>query len=203
MEDIELLKQVIDYNKSRYNAFKNGIVLEKNIEFERILSARYMKVSRVKRRLIYLLSRYRYIWFCTFTFDNELIKRCARTKKDTIKKCINRLDFKYILNIDYGKQTEREHYHCILATNYDLDLNKEFKKIYPCHCLSLLCNTDTVDLKRLTKYINKLSNHCIKATCKRERIIYNFKGYDSLAFSERDRHIMQDLEYNDMFDFPF
>lgn len=203
MEDIELLKQVIDYNKSRYNAFKNGIVLEKNIEFERILSARYMKVSRVKRRLMYLLSRYKYIWFCTFTFDNELLKRCDRTKKDTIKKCINRLDFKYILNVDYGKQTERQHYHCILATNYNLDLDKEFKKTYPCHCLALLCNTDSDDLKRLCKYINKLSNHCVKSSTKRERIIYNFKGYDNLAFTDRDRHIMQDLEFSELYDFPF
>ena len=29
-----------------------------------------------------------------------------------------------------------------------------------------------------SKYINKLTNHCIKATTKRQRLLYNFKGYD-------------------------
>lgn len=202
MEDIELLTKVIEYNKSRYNAFKNGIVLEPNKDYERILSARYMKVSRVKKRLVYLLYHYRFIWFCTFTFDNELIKRCSRTKKDTIKKCINKYDFKYILNIDYGKQTEREHYHCILATNKEIDINKDFQENYPCHCLALLCNTDTDDLKRLTKYINKLSNHCVKASTKRERIIYNFKGFDLTNPTCKDVTFAyhQALEY--LFDLP-
>ena len=93
MEDIELLTKVIEYNKSRYNAFKNGIILEPNIEYERILSARYMKVSRVKKRLVYLLYNFRYIWFCTFTFDDYYIDKCDRTKKDLIKKCINKFFF--------------------------------------------------------------------------------------------------------------
>ena len=181
-KDIELLTKVIDYNKTRFKAFKEGIIIEPNKEYERILKSRYMKVSRVKKRLIYLLCNYEYIWFCTFTFKDSYINKCDRTKKDLIKYVINDYDFKYILNIDYGKKTEREHYHCIIATNNSLNLNDYIQKNYNGgHCLALRCNSSADDIKRLTKYINKLSNHCVKSTCKRQRIIYNFKGFDSLA----------------------
>ena len=202
MEDTELLTKVIEYNKNRYNSFKNGIVIEPNIEYERILSARYMKVSRVKKRLVYLLYNYRYIWFCTFTFDNYYINKCDRTKKDLIKKCINKFDFKYILNVDYGKKTEREHYHCIIGTNYNFDLDKYLKEHYMCFSCALLCNTDITDLKRLTKYINKLSNHCVKATTKRERIIYNFKGFDLVNPTCKDSTFAYHKALEYLFDLP-
>ena len=202
MEDIVLLTKVIEYNKSRYKAFKNGIVLEPNQEYERILSARYMKVSRVKKRLVYLLYNFRYIWFCTFTFDDYYIDKCDRTKKDLIKKCINKFDFKYILNVDYGKKTERQHYHCIIGTNYNLELDKYLKEHYMCFSSALLCNTDITDLKRLTKYINKLSNHCIKASTKRERIIYNFKGFDLINPTCKDSTFAYHKALEYLFDLP-
>lgn len=189
--DIQLLTNVINYNHNRYLAFKNNLIFEENKDYERILSARYMKVSRVKKRLIYLLCRYKFIWFCTFTFDNYYINKCDRTKRDLIKNVINTRDFKYILNIDYGKKTEREHYHCIIATNYNLDLNQYLQDNYSCFCSALLCNTTIDDIKRLTKYINKLTNHCVKASTKKQRIYYNFSGYDDLKkLSSHEKWVM-------------
>ena len=172
--DIDFLTQVIQYNHDRYIAFKEGIPFEENKEFEKVLTARYMKVSRIKRRLVYLLSRYDYIWFCTFTFDNYYIDKCDRTKRDLIKSVINTHDFKYILNIDYGKTTEREHYHCIIGTNINFDVNQYIQSNYPCFSLSINCKKGSEDFYRLSKYINKLTNHCIKATTKRQRLLYNF-----------------------------
>lgn len=189
--DIDLLNEVIDYNHNRYLAFKNKTKFNYNIDYERILTARYMKVSRIKKRLVYLLSRYQFVWFCTFTFDDYYINKCDRTKRDLIKSVINKLDFKYILNVDYGKQTERQHYHCILATDYSINLNDFLQLSYPCFSSALLCRNTTDDLNRLSKYINKLTNHCIKATTNRQRIYYNFKGYDTFkSFSEHDKWIM-------------
>ena len=137
--DIELLTQLIKYNHDRYISFKNNLPFEENKDFERLLSARYMKVSRIKKRLVYLLSRFDYIWFCTFTFDNYYIDKCTRTKRDLMKEVLNTHDFKYMLNIDYGKKTEREHYHCILATNINFDVNQFMQNNYPCHCLAIQC----------------------------------------------------------------
>ena len=192
----ELLNNLIDYNKQRYFAFKNDLPFEYNKEYEKLLNARIQKVGRIKKRLLYLLIRYNYIWFCTFTFSDKYINKSERTKRDLIKHFLNTHDFKYILNIDYGKSTQRQHFHCILATNIDFDVNQYFQSFYKGgYSLSILCKKGIDDLTRLTKYIDKLVNHCIKATTNRQRLVYNFKGYDSFCPNSRTKTIQYNLEY--------
>lgn len=191
----KLLSQLIEYNKKRYYAFKEQKPFEYDPQFEKLLNARIQKVGRIKKRLLYLLIRYNYIWFCTFTFSDKYINKSERTKRDLIKKYLNTHDFKYILNIDYGKNTQRQHFHCILATDIDMDINQYFQNFYPCFSLSISCKKGVDDLKRLTKYIDKLVNHCIKATTNRQRLVYNFKGYDSFCPDSRTKTIQYNLEY--------
>jgi hypothetical protein len=199
--DIELLTNVINYNRERYLAFKHNTTFRINPEYEKILNARYQKVSRVKKRLLYLLIRFKYVWFVTFTFSDTYINKCDRTKRDLIKSVINTHDFKYILNIDYGKQTMRQHFHCIIATNIDMDLNQYFQNFYQGgFSLSIQCKNGIDDFKRLSKYINKLVNHCLKATTNRQRLVYNFKGYDSFCPDCRTKSIQFDLEYEYLLD---
>ena len=198
--NIELLNNVLDYNHKRYLAFKSGEEVLKNVEFEKILSARYQKVSRIKKRLLFLFTRYNYIWFCTFTFSDKYINKCERTKRDLIKSVLDHKDFKYILNIDYGKQTMRQHFHCVLATNENIDINEMFQKNYKGgFSFSKLCKNGLNDFKQLSKYINKLVNHCIKATTKKQRLVYNFKGYDSFCPDSRTKTITYDFEYESYF----
>ena len=54
----ELLSSVIEYNRNKYHAFYNGTFdsFEFNYDYEKILNARYCKVSRIKRRLVFLFS---------------------------------------------------------------------------------------------------------------------------------------------------
>ena len=192
--DISLLTEIIDYNHRRYIANLNGEYFATNPEYEKYLKARYSKVSRIKKRLIYLLTRYDYIWFCTFTFSDKYINKSDRTKRDLIKQVINTHDFKFILNIDYGKKTEREHYHCIIATDINFDVNQYFQSHYPCYCLAIPCKKGKKDFVRLSKYINKLTNHCIKATTKKQRLLYNFKGYDNFCPTQRDVNLFYILD---------
>lgn len=197
--DTDYLIKVIQYNKNKYYCFKNGIPFVINSDFEKTLNARYHKCSRVKRRFLYLLSRYKYIWFITFTFDNYYIEKSDRTKRDLIKSCLNNYDFKYILNVDYGNKTQRQHYHCILATNENIDINYFMKTNYKCFSCSILCKNGLEDFYRLSKYINKLVNHCLKASTKNQRIVYNFKGYDLLCPTYRDKTITYNLELEKLF----
>ena len=191
-----LLNNLIEYNKKRYFAFKEQIPFEYNPTFEKLLNARIQKVGRIKKRLLYLLLRYKYIWFCTFTFSDKYINKSERTKRDLIKSVLNTHDFKYILNIDYGKQTQRQHFHCILATDIDMDVNQYFQNFYDGgYSLSIQCKKGLEDLTRLTKYIDKLVNHCIKATTRRQRLVYNFKGYDSFCPDSRTKTIQYNFEY--------
>lgn len=191
-----LLNDLIEYNKKRYFAFKEQIPFEINPIYEKLLNARIQKVGRIKKRLLYLLLRYKYIWFCTFTFSDKYINKSERTKRDLIKSVLNTHDFKYILNIDYGKQTQRQHFHCILATDFDMDVNQYFQNFYDGgFSLSIQCKKGLEDLTRLTKYIDKLVNHCIKATTRRQRLVYNFKGYDSFCPDSRTKTIQFHFEY--------
>lgn len=174
--------EVINYNKYRLRCYKSQIPLRfEDSRLERILKNRYNKISRIKKRFVYLIHTYKYHYFCTFTFDDETITKCDRTKRDLIKSSLLSFDsdIKYILNIDYGKKTEREHYHCIVGTNVKGNLREHLDREYPCRisCDFIDCSTD--DIKRLSKYINKLSNHCIKDSTKGKRLVFNFKGYDS------------------------
>lgn len=180
--DYSLLNDLIEYNKHRRYCFTHNIDFIPDINLERKLKARYMKVSRIKKRLIYLLTRYDFIYFVTFTFDDKLINKCDRTKRDLIKSSLLSFDndVKFILNIDYGKKTVREHYHCIVATNNNSCLSIHLKNSYPCFTKTELCNKKGSDLNRLSKYINKLTNHALKDSTHNKRIYFNFKGYDNL-----------------------
>lgn len=189
-----LMRDVIDYNKKRKNAFYNGEVLEINPDFERILKARYNKVSRIKKRLIYLLTRCNYVYFCTFTFSDKVLNFNDEYKRRLIKWTLRDfdVDIKYILNKDFGDLTEREHYHCIVGTNINLNLNSFIQDKYPCHCLAIKVRNTSDDVKRLSKYINKLTNHCVKdSTCK-SRVICNFKGYDDLPGDLKHKYYVID-----------
>lgn len=198
--DFDLLEKIKIYNQNRKFAFNNGIVFDYDKDIERILCARYMKVSRVKKRLVYLFSRYNYLWFCTFTFNDNLLNKCERTKRDTIKLVLNNLDFKYILNVDYGTKTERQHFHCVVATNFDLDLNLFIKKYYPCFCLAQKIDLNEKSVSCVSKYINKLTNHSIKESTKKQRIVYNFSGYKGLFPTSQEQKIAFLKDYVSLLD---
>lgn len=183
MIDTNLEKQIIAYNQSRLKGFRNGIDIEKNNEFEKILSARYQKVGRVKRHLVYLVTRRKYHYFVTFTFSNLYINSCDRTKRDLIKHALKSFsdEILYILNVDYGSRTEREHFHCIVGTDSTHSLLTHLNLTYFggfFHVQKVILHNSSIS--RLSKYINKLTNHCIKDSTRNKRIVYNFKGYDVL-----------------------
>lgn len=198
MIDEFLLSELIDYNRFRFHCFKNNIDYEKNLDLERKLNSHYQKVSRTKKRFIYLLARFKFIYFVTFTFNDTLMDKCDRVKKDCIKDCLNSFsdDIHFILNRDYGKLNDREHFHCLVATNSDKDILNHINNNYFVYDE---CNRQWIkggivwvqrvvinkkSLKSLPKYINKLSNHATKSTTKSSRVYYNFKAYDDLELNE-------------------
>lgn len=196
MIDEELIKSVIDYNKHRRFNYYNGVVEDPIIEFERILKARYNKISRIKKRFLYLLCNFKNIYFITFTLNDYYINLCDRSRKDLIKKCLYDFDddIHYIINIDYGKKTERLHYHGIIATDSDSDLKKFLDLNYPSFSYTEKIRFSDNDYKRVSKYLNKLSNHACKDTTKRSRVLYNFKGYDIYDFDKDYKKELIDLD---------
>lgn len=187
MIDNLYLQQLIDYNKERKYCFKNGIInINEDIDFERTLKARYNKVSRIKQHFIYMIMKKKNLYFLTFTFDDKYINKCDRTKKDLIKNLLNEIDACsfYILNVDYGSKTERQHYHCIYGTNKNLDLKFLLDKYYPCFSYTEKIRLDSSSINKVSKYVNKLSNHAVKDSTKKSRIYFNFKGYGDMSVEE-------------------
>lgn len=180
--DYELESRVKQYLHDSLTAFINYEDFVQDKELQSIIHKRYCKVSRIRKRLVYLLGYRQFHYFCTFTFDDSYINKSDRTKRDLIKNCLNSFskDILYILNVDFGKQTEREHYHCVVGTNTPFDLITYLKTNYCCfsHCQRIRLNGS--DIKRVSKYINKLTNHCCKDSTKNKRVVYNFRGFDDM-----------------------
>ena len=55
MVDDVLMSQLISYNQARFRAFKNGEVFEEIKDFQKIINARYCKISRIKKRVVFLI----------------------------------------------------------------------------------------------------------------------------------------------------
>lgn len=177
--DNELFLSLYQSNKDSAYYFRNGIPLEIPTYYKNILDNRYHKVSRIKKRLIYMLNKRKYLFFITFTFSYKYINKCDRTKRDLIKNCLNNIDDSlYMLNIDFGSKTEREHYHCILATDFNFNVDSYLKLTYPCFTKTERIRLDVDSISKLSKYINKLSNHACKDSTKNKRMYFNFKAYD-------------------------
>lgn len=196
MEEENLIK----YNQERRKAFLNGLDFEYNEEYEKILNSRQHKCNRIRNHIIYGLTHYDYAFFMTFTLDDKNINKCDRSQRDAIKKCLaSKCDF--ILNVDYGSKTERKHYHVIAFSNEYLNsycksckngLYGEFDGYSNGFSSCEEIKATRVDIERLKKYINKLSNHTNKDSTKNERVFYSFKCYDTKYYdcsNKNERHL--------------
>jgi hypothetical protein len=109
--------------------------------------------------------------FLTLTFTDEVLNSTTEeTRRRYVARFLKSISENYVGNIDYGSKNDREHYHAIVE-GQDLDLsgwNYGFT-------LSLNVGYDNIitDSARLSKYINKLSNHATKRTTKGKKIIYS------------------------------
>lgn len=180
--EVELLNEIREYLKYRKKCFNDRIQYIPNVDYDKIINARYCKISRIKKRLLYMFTHRKYIYFVTFTFDNETITKCDRTKLDSIKNSLKSFssDILIIMNRDFGKRNDREHFHCLVGTDNNSDILQHICSCYKSRFNVERVSRETKDLKKLSKYINKLTNHCVKDTTHRFRMYYNFKGFDNL-----------------------
>ena len=72
----------------------------------------------------------------------------------------------YVANIDFGKNTEREHYHALVLVDR---INDTWD--YGFTWFERVHRSDSA--ATLAKYVSKLTNHAIKETTKRSCYIYS------------------------------
>lgn len=166
---------------------------------------------KIQDHLNFLKDKTKYdLYFGTFNYADFALELTPQNRKRRIRQLISSCTEDFILNIDYGSQTKREHYHCILAfekkkyhpyrneyghikieelDNYDLGFY-DLERI----------NTNEEDVKKLSRYIAKLTLHSIKVN---QQYISVKKGTDYQKYKKiiekirnkarTDRHALDDL----------
>lgn len=109
------------------------------------------------------------IVFFTLTWTEEDLKNTNKqTRRKYIERFLKENTLNYIANIDYGEENDREHYHAIAVIDKEIDI-KKWQRI----SWIKRVNKKSKDLRKITKYILKLTNHSYKESTKREKAIYS------------------------------
>lgn len=136
--------------------------------------ARQKRIQKLKNRIKYILDLSEYVYFLTFTLDNEHLNY----KKDSIKKLM-RITMKsidpyyYVGNEDYGKTNNRLHYHFVIGTKEKISY-KDLQTIYTYGNLDIK-KVNNRKAQNLALYIQKLTNHAKKENT--GKLIYMRKTY--------------------------
>ena len=132
---------------------------------------RIRRITKRVRRKITELMVFSPCSFLTLTFTDEVLNSTTEeTRRRYVARFLKSISENYVGNIDYGSKNDREHYHAIVE-GQNLDLSGWTYGF----TLSLNVGYDNIitDSARLSKYINKLSNHATKKSTKGKKIIYS------------------------------
>lgn len=145
---------------------------------ERLANSNYKKIKRLKDRINSFIEKSilldEKLIFFTLTFnDKTLSVTKEETRRKYVVRYLNTECVEFVANVDYGKENGREHYHAvgILKDNKKNANRKNWEKYGNCDFKRVA--TQTKDVKRLAKYLVKLTNHALKETTKNKKVIYS------------------------------
>lgn len=167
-----------DYTKIRKMLYKQEINNEEYFEYlgylgnetakecSRIQNANFQRTKRLKNRITTML-KLGTCKFITITFKDDVLNNTSEeTRRQYVRRWLSKYGY-YVANIDYGKTTEREHYHAIVLCD-------RIEKTWQYGFIDIkTARTKNASELRLAKYISKLTNHAIKTTTKQSRLIYS------------------------------
>ena len=123
--------------------------------FNQLYNSRRQRVRRTRKIIEFLLKKD--CLFVTLTFNNNtLLSTNTNTRRRYVKNYLDSLGVDYFANKDFGKKNGREHYHCIVQTNFLQHYNYNLGNID-----FRLCNNNSLVL---SKYLQKLTLHALKNT---------------------------------------
>lgn len=139
-------------------------------ECEKIVKATNNRTTRLRKRIKDMILNNECV-FLSLTFSPETLENTtAEERRLLVVRYLKSQSNIYVANIDFGKENEREHYHALVSNT---SLNYELWHKYGAIKGIKTANKRNCDITRLTRYINKLTNHAIKETCKRNHLIYS------------------------------
>jgi len=140
------------------------------LECEKMNNAFYKRLKRLKQRVTEILTSGPSL-FLTLTFDDDALDRTTpEFRRIAVQRYLKQYKAKYVGNIDFGKTNHREHYHALIGVDrVDYEPWQKYGNIN----FEKVRIRDDSDSLKLSKYINKLTNHAIKETTKRSALIYS------------------------------
>lgn len=172
---------------------------EQEPEYFKRIEKDYFNLKARKHRCNY---RIRYMldknidncYFMTFSFNDETLSKLNEdSRRQYVRRYLSKYCSDYVANIDYGGQTEREHYHAIgIIKDLSILMPGKVENVfnmayYEKGFSSCIKIRNCADYTKLSSYINKITNHCFKDTTSK-RLIY------SRSFATDDFYIRM-LEY--------
>lgn len=129
------------------------------------------KTFRVRRKILSMMVLGS-CSFLTLTFTNDVLKNTSEeTRRRYVSRFLKSISTDYVANIDWGDDTQREHYHAVvLGTELEMS---GWDKYGFSNCKTVAINDNTTNSSRMSKYIYKLSNHATKKSTQRKKIIYS------------------------------
>lgn len=134
-------------------------------------AARNKRLEKRVQLMFFADSKETPLKFVTFTFEKVPDEEYIKDYRVKIVRLLKETCFDYVSNEDYGFHTDRFHYHaiCLLKTpTSEEDIITKWKDIG----FTYFEAVETKNDKALSLYVNKLVNHAIKTTNKRQAIMY-------------------------------
>lgn len=196
----ELYKQGKLYDYEKATPYATPIKLGEFSEFNpedvsealKMRENRKNKTHRLKERMTYWAMNRHYsvqIHFVTFTLTNKTLEATTQdTRIQSIRRLLSTFTLDYWGNVDYGKTTQREHYHFVVVTEKGVNVELELEKITE---KGFICvepvGDEYSDIGSLSNYTDKLSLHALKIDT--ERNIIAKRGTDFHQFDELKHYI--------------
>lgn len=133
---------------------------------EQAIDKRKKQKRRTRRYLEGMTTCYSQLHFVSLTFrDDVLDSTTAQTRHRYVSRYLDSISRDYFANIDYGEKNEREHFHAVVALKNTptSDFPYGWSNIKPVGRYK----RKNGDIKAISTYINKLSNHANKVTAGR------------------------------------
>ena len=150
---------------------------EEIIECERMSKSRYQQRKKIYDHLMFLFKGNWDLYFITWTFSDEILNSTkSSTRKQKVIRSLSKCFVDYINNIDYAPDTNREHFHSVVAKKnasetmyFEYEKGVKHIKFHDLDCLYKYGHYKVVpirlsetDAKTIAGYIAKLTSHSIK-----------------------------------------
>lgn len=156
---------------------------------------RYTRRTRINKWFdFWLKDKTKQLFFLTFTFNKKAMCDSFRNRQQYVYRNIKDFD-DYIVNVDYGDHTNREHFHAVVVMDPEAEefmnwkYSKRKKRWYCNDCELFNDKKGEVDIEKvmgdpikLKKYQAKLTSHAMKNNCtklgfKRNSVYQSYTKY--------------------------